>query len=197
MITNNYFARPRKKAWIGAAISAGVGLGSSIFGAIQQRKAQQKQFNLQQNTQAHQAGLQSAANLTQAYANYDELEKEFQNRFLRYGGRRKAELGTEEPKETKVEEPPKVDVGGGNGYKWSSNDTSDIISGVGSAVGNIASSLINNNVNRSSRIFTPIKVNTASSNNEAVYDSAARSSFLNDYYKINTMRCGGRKIGRR
>ena len=197
MITNNYFVRPRRKAFIGAAIGAAAGIGSSIFGAIQQRKAQQKQFNLQQNTQAREAGLQSATNLTQAYANYNELDKEFQDRFLRYGGRRKAELGTEEPEETKVEETPKIDIKGGDGYKWSSNDTSDIISSVGSAVGNIASSLIGNNINRSSRIFTPIKVNTASSNNEAVYDSAARSSFLNDYYKINTMRCGGRKMGRR
>lgn len=193
MITNDYFKRPRKKAWIGAAIGAAASIGSSIFGAIQQRKAQQRQFNLQQNTQAREVGLQSAANLTQAYANYDELDKEFQNRFLRYGGRRKAELGTEENTEVKTSE---IETGG-DGYKWSNNDTSSIISGIGSAVGNIAGSIIENNVNRSSRVFNPIKINPVNRNNEAVYDSAARSNALNNYYKVATLRAGGYKSCKR
>ena len=204
MITNDYFKRPRKKAWIGTAISTAAGIGSSIFGAIQQRKAQQRQFNLQQNTQAREVGLQSAANLTQAYANYDELDKEFQNRFLRYGGRRKAELGTEEktePEEIETEttevKTPEIETEGGNGYKWSNSDTSSIISGIGSAVGNIAGSIIGNNVNRSRRVFNPIKINPVNRNNEAVYDSAARSNVLNNYYKVATLRAGGYKSCKR
>ena len=48
---NNYFNRPRRKAWIGAAIGAAVGLGSAIFGANQQKKAQEQQMLLQRNTE--------------------------------------------------------------------------------------------------------------------------------------------------
>ena len=200
---NNYLNRPRKKAWIGAAIGAAASIGSAIFGASQQRKAQQKQLALQRNTQAREAGIQSAMNLTQAYANYDELDEEFRNRFLRYGGRRKAKAGTEK----KTDDNSSSDSnnssdnsgsssGGGFSfdYEWSNEDTNDIISGVGSAVGDIASSLIRNNVSRSGETFTPIKVNGRKvGSNNAVYDSAARSQFLNNYYKTATMRMGGKR----
>ena len=90
---NNYLNRPRNKAWLGAAIGAAVGIGSAIFGASKQKKAQQKQYALQNNTQYRNTGLTSAANMTQTFANANELDEEFRNRFLRYGGRRKAEDG--------------------------------------------------------------------------------------------------------
>lgn len=200
---NNYLNRPRKKAWIGAAIGAAASIGSAIFGASQQRKAQQKQLALQRNTQAREAGVQSAMNLTQAYANYDELDEEFRNRFLRYGGRRKAEVGTEEKTDDNSSSDSNSSSdnsgsssGGGFSfdYEWSNQDTNDIISGVGSAVGDIASSLIRNNASRSGETFTPIKVNGRKvGSNDAVYDSAARSQFLNNYYKTATMRMGGKR----
>ena len=214
---NNYLNRPRRKAWIGAAIGAAASIGSAIFGASQQRKAQQKQLALQRNTQAREAGIQSAMNLTQAYANYDELDEEFRNRFFRYGGRRKAEAGTEEKKDDNTSSDSGSSESSDSGrsdtnssssssgfsgidfnYEWSNKDTDDIIGGVGSAVGDIASSLIRNNVHRSGETFIPIKTAMKPvGNNKAVYDSAARSSFLNDYYKVNTLRCGGRRMGRR
>ena len=59
---NNYLNRPRKKAWIGAVIGAAVGIGSSIFGASQQKKAQEKQYALQRANEARNAGLTSATN---------------------------------------------------------------------------------------------------------------------------------------
>lgn len=215
---NTYLNRPRKKAWIGAAIGAAVGIGSAIFGANQQRKAQQKQFNLQRNTQAREAGLQSAANLTQAFANYDELDREFQDRFFLYGGRKKAELGTEEENkdENKTTDDNNsstdsssnndasndstidVDYSSGGGLKWSNADTNAIIGSVGNAVGNIAGTLIRNNVHRSGEIFNPIKASIRPKQaNEAIYDSAARSEFLNNYYRTATMRLGGNKRSRR
>lgn len=214
---NNYLNRPRRKAWIGAAIGAAASIGSAIFGASQQRKAQQKQLNLQRNTQAREVGIQSAANLTQAYSNYDDLNEEFRNRFFLYGGRRKAEAGTEEKKDdnnssdngsSENSDSGNSDTSSSSGsgtfsgidlnYEWSKEDTNDIISGVGSAIGDIAGSFIRNNVHRSGETFIPIKTAMKPvGNNKAVYDSAARSSFLNDYYKVNTLRCGGRKIGRR
>lgn len=212
IMLNTYLNRPRKKAWIGAAIGAGVGIMSGIFGANQQRKAQQKQFNLQRNAQAREAGLQSAVNLTQAFANYDELDKEFQDRFFLYGGRKKAELGTEEENKTDnnsstnsssnndTSDDNTIDVNyfSGERLKWSNADTNAIISGVGNAVGDIAGTLIRNNVHRSGEIFNPIKTSIRpKQTNEAIYDSAARSEFLNNYYRTATMRLGGSKRSRR
>lgn len=198
---SNYLNRPRKKAWIGAAISAGVGIASSIFGASAQKRAQQKQFNLQQNNQAREAGLQSAANLTKTFANYNELNQEFQNRFLRYGGRRRAELGIEEKENTTLDSDTidtgtvetKVDTSTSSGKGWSAGDTNDIISGVGSAIGNIAGSLIANSAKRSGKVYTPIKTSIRNvGDNQAVYDSASRSQLLNDYYRTAMMKLGGR-----
>ena len=222
---DNYLNRPRRKAWIGAAIGAAASIGSAIFGASQQRKAQQKQLALQRNAQAREAGIQSAMNLTQAYANYDELDEEFRNRFFRYGGRRKAEAGTEEKKDDNTssnsgssgssDSGSSESSGSGSSdtnssssssgfsgidfnYEWSNKDTDDIIGGVGSAVGDIASSLIRNNVHRSGETFIPIKTAIKPvGNNKAVYDSAARSNFLNNYYRTSVLRCGGVKMRRK
>ena len=64
-------------------------------------------------------GLTSAANMTQAYANADELAKEFRSKFKRMGGRKKCE-------------------GGG----WTNNDTEALISSLGSAGSNLATTLV-------------------------------------------------------
>lgn len=164
MITNDYFKRPRKKAWIGAAIGAAVGIGSAIFGASKQKKAQEEQFRLQQTMEARNVGLTSAANLTQAYANSDELNKEFRNRFLRCGGRRKA--------------------------AWGAEDTTALINSLGNAGSNIATNIIGKAQQQGiyPSAFKPI-IND--NDNEAVYDSAGRSSFLNNYYRTSALRMGG------
>ena len=163
---NNYLNRPRKKAWIGAAIGAAVGIGSSIFGASQQRKAQQKQLALQRNTQAREAGVQSAMNLTHAYANYDELDEEFRNRFMRMGGRKKC--------------------------AWGAEDTTALINGLGSAGSNIATSIIGQ-AQQKAAYPGAIKPITNDRKDDVTYDSAARSEFLNNYYRTSMMRCGGRR----
>ena len=168
----NYLNRPRKKAWIGAAIGAAVGIGSAIFGASQQKKAQEQQFRLQRNMELRNAGLTSSANLNTAFANADELDKEFRNRFLRCGGRRKAEDG--------------------GGFKWSSSDTDALISGLGSAGSNIATALVGQASQRANYI-NAINPLTSDKKDNAAYDSAARSEFLNNYYRTSMMRCGGRR----
>ena len=173
---NNYLNRPRKKAWIGAAIGAAVGIGSAIFGASRQKKAQEKQYALQLNTQHRNTGLTSAANLTQTFANANERDEEFRSRFP-YGGRRKAEAGTESS---------------GGGLKWSAADTDSLISGLGSTGSNLATSLVGQAQQQG---IYPSAIKPLTSNdkdNEAVYDSAARSEFLNNYYRTATMRLGGR-----
>lgn len=171
MITNDYFKRPRKKAWAGAAIGAVVGLGSAIFGASKQKKVQEQQMKLQQAMEARNVGLTSAANLTQVYSNSDELDEEFRNRFLRYGGRRKAE--------------------------WGAEDTTALINSLGNASSNIATNIIGR-AQQQGIYPNAIKPIVNNNDNEAVYDSAGRSNFLNNYYRTSALRCGGgRKMGRR
>lgn len=164
----NYLNRPRRKAWIGAAIGAAVSIGSAIFGASKQKKAQEQQLALQRNTEARNVGVQGATNLTQAFSNYDELDKEFQSRFKRYGGRQKAE----------------------GGIKWTEGDTSALIGSLGSAGSNIATAMIGNAVQKG---FNPTAIDTTKRdvNNENIYDSANRSELLNDYYRTAMLRCGG------
>ena len=163
---NNYFNRPRKKAWIGAAIGAAVGIGSAIFGASRQKKAQEQQYAMQRNTELRNTGLTSAANLTQAYANADELDKEFRSRFMRMGGRKKC--------------------------AWGAEDTTALINGLGSAGSSIVSSIIGN-AQQKAVYPDAIKPITNDRKDDAAYDSAARSEFLNNYYRTSMMRCGGRR----
>ena len=173
---NNYFNRPRKKAWVGAAIGAAVGIGSAIFGASRQKKAQEQQFRLQRNMELRNTGLTSSANLTRTFANADELDEEFRNRFLRCGGRRKAEDG--------------------GGFKWSSSDTDALISGLGSAGSSFATALVGQAQQRANYINAINPLMSDKKDNEAVYDSAARSNFLNNYYRTSALRMGGRRCGR-
>lgn len=167
---NNYLNRPRKKAWIGAAIGAGVGLLSSVFGASKQKRAQERQYALQRNMELRNAGLTSASNLTQAFSNIDELNEEFRNRFLRCGGRRKA--------------------------AWGAEDTSALISGLGSAGQNFVTNLVGQ-AQQKANYINAINPLISKKDDEAVYDSAARSNFLNNYYRTTALRMGGRKQSRR
>ena len=161
----SYTNRPRRKAWIGAAVGALVGVGSALFGASKQKQAQKQQQFLQRNMEKRNAGLTSAINLTQAYSNSDELDEEFRNRFLSYGGRRKA--------------------------AWGAEDTSALISGLGSAGQTLASTLaIAQQKAAYANSIKPI-VNDNKDDNDAVYDSAARTDFLNNYYRTNALRMGG------
>lgn len=171
---NNYFNRPRQKAWLGAAIGAAVGIGSAIFGASQQKKAQEEQYAIQRATQLRNTGLTSAMNLTRSYANSDELDKEFRSSFKRMGGRKKC-------------------VNGG----WTTADTDALISGLGSAGSNFATNIIGQAQQQGiyPNAFKPI-MNDEKDNN-AVYDSANRSQMLNDYYRVSSLRCGGSKMRRK
>ena len=163
---NNYFNRPRRKAWVGAAIGAAVGIGSAIFGASRQKRLQEQQYAMQRAAEARNTGLTSAANLTQAYANVDELDKEFKSRFMRMGGRKKC--------------------------AWGAEDTVALINSLGSAGSNIATSLVGQ-AQQKTVYPGAVKPITNDRKDDAVYDSAARSEFLNNYYRTSMMRCGGRR----
>lgn len=169
---NNYLNRPRKKAFLGSIISGVVGIGTSIFGAAKQKEAQKQQYRLQRNMELRNTGLTSAANLTRTFANADELDEEFRNRFLRYGGRRKAE--------------------GGGDWKWSDSDTSALINGLSSAGSSFATALVGQASQRANYINAINPLTSNKKDNEAIYDSAARSNFLNNYYRTTALRMGGR-----
>lgn len=91
----SYYKRPRRKAFLGiaSAVIGGVGAIANIIGGNKQRQAQQNQMIAQANAERHKQGIESASAYTQAYSNNDELSREFKERFLRYGGRRKFNNG--------------------------------------------------------------------------------------------------------
>lgn len=157
----NYLHRARKKAFLGAALAIGSAV-AGMYGASKQKKAQEEQYALQRMNEARNVGYQSAANLTKAFANADELDKEFQNRFFLYGGRKKANFGTE------------------------------LITGLANIVGNNASAIVGPAVQKG---FVPTALNPIINNdkNDVSYDSAARSNFLNNYYRTVALRLGGSK----
>lgn len=163
---NTYLNRPRKKAWIGAAIGAAINIGSSIFRGLSQKKAMEKQYALQRNADVVNTGISSAANLTQAYANSDELDREFRDRFFLYGGRKKA--------------------------AWGAADTSALINSLGSAGSNIATSIIGQAQQKANYLKAVSPIINDNKDNNATYDSAARSEFLNNYYRTAMMKLGGR-----
>lgn len=74
----------------------------------------QEELNRQQNElAAKKTGIENAAGLTSLYTNESELNKEFRNRFMRCGGRKKAAFGT-----------------------WTNDTTNTLIGTVGNVVGN-------------------------------------------------------------
>lgn len=82
--------RERPKAFIGAAISAGVGLAKGISGGIKARK--QRQAQEQQNY--INAMLASKSSLDTEAAAMEGLADQFEDKYVaRCGGRRKASLG--------------------------------------------------------------------------------------------------------
>jgi hypothetical protein len=56
-------------------------------------EAQEKLNQEQNELSAQKVGMQSAQSLTQAFGNTADIDKEFKNRFMRYGGRKKCKCG--------------------------------------------------------------------------------------------------------
>lgn len=77
----------------------------------------QEELNKQQNELAAQkVGIQNAQGLTQAFGNTADINKEFKNRFMRYGGRKKCKCGGKEKAK----------------YGW--GDVAGTVSGIGSII---------------------------------------------------------------
>lgn len=77
----------------------------------------QEELNKQQNELAAQkVGIQNAQGLTQAFGNTADIDKEFKNRFMRYGGKKKCKCG------------------GRQKAKFGLDDVAETINGVGNIV---------------------------------------------------------------
>ena len=168
----------RRKAWLGAAISGAIGIGSSIFGGNTQKKAMRKQMRAQNKL----ATLEEAANLSNAYGdqNYvDDFENKIafrnggyirRNRLFACGGRKKY-------------------ADGGNKL-WATADTDALISRASSAISNGISSLFNSSASIPA-IQTPrITTNNAKENIKAT--DYANSANYNTLYSSPLYMCGGR-----
>lgn len=140
----------RNKAFLGAIIGAVAGIGSSILGGVMNKNSSEKAQRQQQIAQNRQDTYTMAQNLSNAYGNQEYVD-EFNKRVtfkkggkmntkgdrivrekkLACGGRKKAACGTRKKAE------------------WGAEDTSALISGLGSAGSNIASAAINSSIDRS------------------------------------------------
>lgn len=147
----------RDKAFLGAIIGAVAGIGSAIAGGIMSKHSAEKAQRQQQIAQNRKDTYSMAQNLSNSYGNqeyvdefnkritfkkggkmntkYDRLvrEKKFAcgGRKKACGGRVKAACGTRKK------------------AAWGGSDTSDLISGLGSAGSSLASAAISSSINRS------------------------------------------------
>lgn len=83
---------------------------------LAQVEAQEKLNKEQNELAAQKIGIQNAQSLTQAFGNTADINKEFKNRFMRYGGKKKCKCGGR--KKAK--------------YGW--NDVAGTVSGIGSVI---------------------------------------------------------------
>lgn len=168
----------RRKAWLGAAISGAIGIGSSIFGGNAQKRAMRKQLRAQNKV----ATLEEAANLSNAYGdqNYvDDFENKIafrnggyirRNRLFACGGRKKY-------------------ADGGNKF-WTSADTHNLINGTSSAISNGISSIFNDSTSIPA-IQTP-RITTNNAKDGIKATDYANSANYNTLYSSPLYMCGGR-----
>lgn len=147
----------RNKAFLGAIIGAVAGIGSSILGGVMNKNSSEKAQRQQQIAQNRKDTYSMAQNLSNAYGNQeyvDEFNKRVtfkkggkmntkDDRLVREkkfacGGRKKACGGR-----------AKAACGTRKKAEWGAEDTSALISGLGSAGSSLASAAINSSINRS------------------------------------------------
>lgn len=123
----------RKKAWLGAAISGLLSIGSSIFGNSQANKAAKEQQAEMQRLQNIKDSHMIANNISNAYADQSYVNDTYKNRVAAYGTSKKI-------KSSKTNKRIKAGLG------WTSDDTNSVISSIGSSFSNM-----NNAINEARR----------------------------------------------
>lgn len=187
----------RNKAFLGAVIGAVAGLGSSIIGGIMGKNSAEKAQRQQQLAQNRQDTYTMAQNLSNAYGNQEYVD-EFNKRVtFKKGGKmntkgdrlvREKKFACGGRKKSACGGRSKAACGTRKKAEWGAEDTSALISGLGSAGSNIASAAINSSIDRS-----PIAKSMFSGKPK---ESIERPDYLsseaitdNAYY----FRCGGAK----
>lgn len=91
--------KPRNKAFIGALIGAAVAIGSAIgsgVSAAKKRRSAEYQAELnQRRDDAIQNSIDSANAMNESLVNQDKYRQAFRSQYMRCGGKRKANFGTE------------------------------------------------------------------------------------------------------
>lgn len=182
LYSKNKENRPKKKAFIGALIGAGVSIASSLIGGAIQRKKEAQARAAAQIAQNKQAAYNIADNLTNQYANQeyvDEMNKRIE--FAAGGELNKANY--------RVRRPKRYGLGGENSSNNNNNndvDASNIINSVGNGISSIAGAMMSNpqNAIKTENVaLTPAKTNITPNS----YVS------LPEYYnRLRAFRIGGR-----
>lgn len=166
MVTTN---RPRKKAWIGAAIAAGVSLLGSIGGGLMKKNAEQKNQKRATIAQNRADTYEMAQNLTAGYGDQSYLDRLNERVTFSHGGSKRRACGGKVKKE----------AGG------SSINTTDIINGVSSALNNLSTNAIDASIIR----------NKANYNKSFFSNTAKDELVVPGYYdRLQLMKCGGKKV---
>ena len=148
----------RNKAFLGAVIGAVAGLGSSIIGGVMGKNSAEKAQRQQQLAQNRQDTYTMAQNLSNAYGNQEYVD-EFNKRVtFKKGGKmntkgdrlvREKKFACGGRKKNTCGGRSKAACGTRKKAEWGAEDTSALISGLGSAGSNIASAAINSSIDRS------------------------------------------------
>lgn len=178
----------RNKAFLGAIIGAVAGLGSSIIGGVMNKNSSEKAQRQQQIAQNRQDTYTMAQNLSNAYGNQEYVD-EFNKRVTFKKGGKMNTKGDRLVREKKLAcgGRKKADCGTRKKAEWGAEDTSALISGLGSAGSNIASAAINSSIDRS-----PIAKSMFSGKPKERIERpdylASDATIDNAYY----LRCGGK-----
>ena len=187
----------RNKAFLGAIIGAVAGIGSSVLGGVMNKNSSEKAQRQQQISQNRKDTYSMAQNLSNAYGNQeyvDEFNKRVtfkkggkmntkDDRLIREkkfvcGGRKKACGGR-----------AKSACGTRKKASWGAEDTSALISGLGSAGSSLASAAISSSINKS-----PIATTQFSGKPKEYLerpDYLVNNATDNGYYSI--FACGGKR----
>lgn len=187
----------RNKAFLGAIIGAVAGIGSSILGGVMNKNSSEKAQRQQQISQNRKDTYSMAQNLSNAYGNQEYVD-EFNKRVTFKKG------GKMNTKDDRLVREKKFACGGrkktcGGRVKaacgtrkkaeWGAEDTSALISGLGSAGSSLASAAISSSINRN-----PIATTQFSGKPKEYIerpDYLINNATDNGYY--STFACGGKR----
>lgn len=167
----------RHKAWLGAVISGAIGIGSSIFGASQQKRAQERALAEQQRAQNKQDTLNMAQQLTAGYGDQSYVDDFNKKVVFKMGGNKVDKARRIRPRKKAA---------------WGAEDTSALISGLSNGIGNVASSAIASSVDTSSIESLPFMAN------KPKHGIKTPDYLVENSQQIgNILRCGGKRKGRK